>query len=230
MTSEPGPRAPESGWVAATRAIRWALALALALAALGVFAYWLAAGADLSCQVVTTTTARATTTTRTCGLPDVSDFVYVLAAVVILLLPDVQRLRIGGLEFERLTNQVEQQTHEIRELRQTVSTTVNIGSDLVNQTRTGFAETKDILDRVRGFLPDTPEVSQQLAAIDVLESRIDAESWPDLFAGIMTMHSLIELAKVESAKKFVDEIRAGETPQNVANAEAANNIISDYLG
>ena len=96
------------GWAETTRPIRWALALALVLAALAVFAYWLTAGTHLACQVVTVTTSASpatpakTTTTQTCGLPDVTDFIVVLAAVVLLLLPDAQKLKIGGFEFEQI--------------------------------------------------------------------------------------------------------------------------------
>jgi len=217
-------------WVDTSRAIRWALALALAIGALAVFSYWLFAGTHLACQVVTVTSGPGkSTTTQTCGLPDVTDFVYVLAAIVVLLIPDAQKLRIGGFEFERLTNRVEEQTHEISQLRQTVSTTINIGSDLINQARNGFRETKDILDRVRGFLPQTPDVRDQLAAMDQLERRIDAESWTDLFAGIMTMHGLIDAAAAASAAALVSKSEAADTAEEEAHAEEAESVISDYL-
>jgi hypothetical protein len=220
-----------TGWIERTRAIRWGLALLLTVGALAVFGFWLTEGKDLACQVVTTTTpGKPAQIIQTCGLPDISDFAYVLVVVIILLLPDTQKLKIGGVEFERLSSTVEQQTHEIRELRQTVNTTVNIGSDLVNQTRNGFAETKDILDRVRGFLPDTPEIRQQLDAMDLLESRIDGESWPDLFAGIMTMHGLIEVAARASAAKLITTSVAADTAENEAEAQEAEAVLSDYLG
>jgi hypothetical protein len=226
-TSRPG-QGPN--WVDASRAIRWALALALAIGALAVFSYWLFAGTHLACQVVTVTSGPAkSTTTQTCGLPDVTDFVYVLAAIVVLLIPDAQKLRIGGFEFERLSNRIEEQTHEISQLRQTVSTTINIGSDLINQARNGFRETKDILDRVRGFLPQIPEVRDQLAAMDQLERRIDAESWTDLFAGIMTMHALIDAAAAASAAALLSKSEAADTAEEEAHAEEAESVISDYL-
>jgi hypothetical protein len=121
VTSDAAARNREkSTWVESTRAIRWALALALVLAALALFSYWLLANKDLACQVVTVTTPGSpakTTTTQTCGLPDVADFVYVLAAVALLLLPDTQRLRVGGFEFERLSSKIEEQPHEIRQLQ-----------------------------------------------------------------------------------------------------------------
>lgn len=214
-----------------TRALRWTLALALVLAALAVFCYWLFAGRHLACQVVTVTNGTtSSTTTQTCGLPDVTDFVYVLAAVVVLLAPDAQRLRIGGFEFERLSDRIEEQTREINQLRQTVSTTVNIGSDLINQARNGFRETKDILDRVRGFLPQTPEIQAQLDAVDELESRAANESWPDLFAGIMTMHNLIDAAGRASAEALLRTSEAADTAEGEAQAEEAESVISDYLG
>ena len=226
-----GPAPPAGrGFAESTRLIRWALALVIVLAALGVLCYWLTAGTHLACQVVTVTIgsgpAAKSTTTQTCGLPDVSDFIYVLAAVALLLLPDAQRLKIGGFEFERLASKVDEQTREISQLRQTVSTTINIGSDLINQARNGFRETKDILDRVRGFLPDTPEIRAQLEAIDRLESRIDAESWPDLFAGILTMHALIEAAQQASADALLETSEAADTEEG---AEEAHSVISDYL-
>ena len=217
---------PPSGWIEATRTIRWLLALILVLASLAVYTYWLSAGTRLACQVVTVTSAGKATSTSTCGLPGVNDFLLVLAAVVVLLLPDAQRLRIGGFEFERLADKVEEQTHEINQLRQTVSTTINIGSDLINQARNGFRETKDILDRVRGFLPGTSEIRDQLEAMDRLEGRIDAESWTDLFAGILTMHDLIEAAQQASADALV---RTSEAADTEVGSEEAESVISDYL-
>jgi hypothetical protein len=228
---EHAKRPGEAGnWVDATRSIRWALALALVLGALAVGVYWLLAGTRLACQVVTVTTAAGTTTTQTCGLPDVTDLLYVAAAVVVLLIPDAQRLRIGGFEFERLGDRIDEQTREISQLRQTVSTTVNIGSDLINQARNGFRETKDILDRVRAFLPQTLEVQEQLAAVDQLEARAAHESWPDLFAGIMTMHNLIDAAARASAEALLRTSQAADTAEEEAQAEEAGPVISDYLG
>lgn len=223
-------------WVDWTRAIRWTLALALTLASLAVFTYWLYTGKHLACQVVTVSSPAAlgspatTTTTQTCGLPDVTDFVYVLAAVLLLLVPDVQRLRIGGFEFERLSSKIDEQTREINQLRQTVSTTVNVGSDLIIQARNGFREIKDILDRVRAFLPQTEEIQEQLAAVDRLEAHAANESWPELFAGIMTMHSLIEAAANTSANIMVHASEEADTAESEAQAEEAESVILDYLG
>lgn len=221
-----GIKGANRGWVDASRPARWGLALVLALGTLVLFGYWLAAGSDLACQVVTVTSGATRTVTRTCGLPDITDFVIVLAVVVVLVLPDAQKLKIGGLEFERLTSRVEEQTREIQHLSQTVSTTVNIGSDLVNQVRNGFRETKDILDRVREFLPAEGAAAEHLADMDRLEQRISAESWPDLFAGILTMHALIEEAKRRALVGPDEDV----PDEDEASAEAAEPIISDYLG
>jgi hypothetical protein len=236
VTSDPATRNTASttdrasSWVEDTRAVRWSLALVLVLGALAVFSYWLFGNQHVACQVVTVTSGPAAkTTTQTCGLPDVTDFVYVLAAVAILLIPDAQRLRVGGFEFERLSSRIEEQTHEIRQLQQTVSTTVNVGSDLINQVRNGFRQTKDILDRVRAFLPQTPEAQEQLAAMDQLEQRAASESWPDLFAGIMTMHALIDGAARASAAALVRTSEAADTAEGEAQAEEADSVISDYL-
>src|SRR5260370_211235 len=159
----PGPsaRRDASSWVESTRAIRWGLALLLTLGALAVFAYWLAAGQHLACQVVTVTSGASNgrpaqaTTTQTCGLPDVADFAYVLAAVAVLLLPDAQSIKIGGFEFDRLSSKLDQQTQEISHLRQTISTTLNIGSDLINQPRHALTATKTILAPPPALPPHT---------------------------------------------------------------------------
>ena len=152
-----------------------------------------------------------------------------ILTVALLLRPDAQRLKIGGFEFERLTAKVEEQTHEIRQLQQTVNTTVNVGSDLINQVRNGFRQTKDILDRVRAFLPQTAEIQEQLTAVDQLEQRAASESWPDLFAGIMTMHALIDTAASASAASLLRTSEAADTAENEARAETAESVISDYL-
>jgi cell division protein ZapA (FtsZ GTPase activity inhibitor) len=141
-----------------------------------------------------------------------------------------ESIKIGGFEFDRLSSKLDQQTQEISQLRQTISTTINIGSDLINQARNGFSETKDVLDRVRAFLPDTPEVRRQLAIIDDLARRIDSESWPDLFVGIITMHDLIEEAGRVTASAVVPTTEAADTAEEEAQAEEADTVLSDYLG
>jgi hypothetical protein len=228
--------------VDASRPLRWAVALLLVVASLGVFSYWLSAGTDLACQVVRVSSgAGKVTTTSTCALPSVSDFAFVLAVVLVLLVPDAQRLRLGGFEFERLSTKIDDQTHEIGQLRQQVSNinTINIGADLlpherednnlISQARDGFRERKDILDEVRDFLPDTAEVREQLADLDALEVRINAESWPDLVRGTLLAAELIRRAGNTAADILVRTSRAADTAEDVALAQQAESVIARYL-
>ena len=62
--------------------------------------------------------------------------------------------------------------------------------------------------------------------MDRLERRIDAESWTDLFAGILTMHALIEAAQQASADLLVQTSEAADTEEG---SEEAESVISDYL-
>jgi hypothetical protein len=231
--------------VDASRPLRWAVALVLVVGSLALFGYWLEAGKELACQVVTVSVgggaAGKVTTTSTCGLPNISDFAFVLAVVVVLLVPDAQRLRVGGFEFERLSTKIDDQTHEIGQLRQQVSNfnTINIGADLlphdredsnlISQARDGFRERKDILDEVRDFLPDTPAVRDQLAEIDALEQRINAESWPDLVRGTLLAADLIKQAGNVAADILVRTSQAADTERDVALAQQAESVIARYL-
>lgn len=105
---------------------RWLAALLLTGGALAVYAFWLLTGAHPVCQVTTV----AGHVTRTCGLPDVTDFIYVLAVVAVLLLPDAKSIKIGGVEFVRLTSAVRAQTAEISRLSQQVSQVVSTTSNI----------------------------------------------------------------------------------------------------
>jgi len=105
---------------------RWLAALLLTGGALGIYAFWLFTGAHPVCQVTTT----GSTVTKTCGLPDVADFGYVLAVVVVLLLPDAKSIKVGGLEFVRLTNAVREQAAELDHLSQQVSQVVHTTSNI----------------------------------------------------------------------------------------------------
>jgi len=101
---------------------------------------------------------------------------------------------------------------------------VNVGSDLINQVRNGFRQTKDILDRVRAFLPQTADIQEQLTAVDQLEQRAASESWPDLFAGIMTMHALIDAAAGASAASLLRTSEAADTAENEAMPKRPNRL------
>ena len=56
-----------------------------------------------------------------CGLPDTSDYLYVLAVAGLLLLPDVQSLKIGGFEFKQLSNEVANQAVQVKEQTEEVA-------------------------------------------------------------------------------------------------------------
>lgn len=98
--------------------MRWVIALFLVVGTLTVYAFWLFTGARPACQV---TTAASGSVTKICGLPDVSDYIYVLAVVAVLLLPEAKSIKLGGLEFERLTTAVSEQAGEISRLSQQVA-------------------------------------------------------------------------------------------------------------
>jgi hypothetical protein len=108
------------------RKARWAAALLITGAALALYAFWLFTGTHPVCQV---TTAASAPVRKTCGLPDVTDYIYVLAVVALLLLPDAKSIKIGGLEFERLTTAVREQKDEIGRLSQQVSQVVHLSQN-----------------------------------------------------------------------------------------------------
>lgn len=133
------------------RKTRWTAVFLIVAAAAILSAAWLVTGKRPACQVTTVTSSAGTVTTKVCGMPDVSGYIYVLAVVGVLLLPDVKTLKIGGLEFERLSSKVEDQTREISQLRQTVSTTINIGAaqGFLEEVRAAVREQKAALDDLR---------------------------------------------------------------------------------
>lgn len=114
--------APNHGDRAPFRRARWSAALFLVAGALAAYVFWLFTGVHPICQV---TTAGSGSVTKTCGLPGAADFVYVLAVVAVLLLPEAKSIKIGGLEFDRLTTAVREQADEISRLSQQVSVMVH---------------------------------------------------------------------------------------------------------
>jgi hypothetical protein len=85
-------------------------------------AYWLFTNGHPVCQV---TTAASGTVTKSCGLPDITEYIYLLAVLAVLLLPEAKSIKIGGLEFERLTTAVREQKEEVAQLTQRVTQAVN---------------------------------------------------------------------------------------------------------
>jgi hypothetical protein len=87
----------------ACRLSRWISAAVIAAGWLGLYGYWLASGTEPSCQITTVThsgTPSGVTTTRTCGLPGSTAYVYVAAVVVLLLLPDAKSISVPGIRYE----------------------------------------------------------------------------------------------------------------------------------
>jgi hypothetical protein len=113
-------RSARTAWRAARAAwpaVRRTLAGLVVASWLALYGFWLMAGSQPVCQVTTVTQvgqSRRVTTTRSCGIPSVSNYVYVLAVAVVLLLPDVQRLKIGNVEFERLLAGAAQLTQQVK--------------------------------------------------------------------------------------------------------------------
>ena len=174
VRSGPGPaaasRAGDNGDLAPParppfRRTRWTVALLIVVLAAGLTIAGLAKGMRPACQVTTVTNTAGspggTTTTKVCGMLDVTDYIYVLAIVGVLLLPDMKSLKIGGLEFERLTTEVAKQTSEIGQLRVEVSNVASNTNSIRIQVgevarlafadwRTHFRKQIDVLRRTVG--------------------------------------------------------------------------------
>jgi hypothetical protein len=70
---------------------------------LGLFTYWIVNGSEPACQVTSVFHGgQVTAVTRSCGLPDVSDYIYVLGLVALLLMPDAASITLGVFKFERI--------------------------------------------------------------------------------------------------------------------------------
>lgn len=83
--------------------VRWALAALIVAGWLGLFGYWLVSGDQPVCHVTTVSLAGSPTrTTRSCGLPDATSYLYVFGVVAMLLLPDARSIRVGAFQFDRL--------------------------------------------------------------------------------------------------------------------------------
>lgn len=121
----------ESGAWKAFRRARWTLAFLIVAGALSLSSYWIATDERPVCDVTTISGSAINETTKSCTLPNVTDYIYVVAVVGVLLLPEAKRIKIGGLEFERLTNEVKRQSDEISRLNQQV-TTIAHNSQILN--------------------------------------------------------------------------------------------------
>lgn len=214
------------------RTARWLGALIIVTAGAVASLVMLATGKGTACQVTTVTSPQFpghAQTTRVCGGPDITSFVYVLAVAGFLLLPDVQTLRVGGVEFQRLTDTVAEQTQQIRELRQTVTTTVNIGASLQEQAEIGFRDQMATLDALRIALPEDPETRHLLAVVDDLAQHTDTATWPELLTAILTMQGLIETAGEATEAALLRRRASQEARENVDDTQDIEAVIGPIL-
>jgi hypothetical protein len=146
--------------VAPFQRLRWGTALLIVVISAGFILFCLAAGSHPVCQVTTVTEENHAVTTENCGLPGPSNYGYLVAVVVLLLLPDAKSIKVGGFEFERLTGEIKEQADQIHRLSQRISQ-VSLQASQVTQLVTVVAELgKEVVGG------DTPEASR--SADDVL--------------------------------------------------------------
>jgi hypothetical protein len=148
--------------------LRWGIALLIVIISAGYMFFCLLTGAAPACQVATVTTDNHAVTTRTCGLPDVTNDVYLIAVVALLLLPDAKSIKVGGFEFQRLTGEIKEQADEINRLCQQVSQISFQASQVAYAPHLVTVVTEIGKEAVRG---DTPAAS--LKAEEVLTRLVD---------------------------------------------------------
>jgi len=84
--------------------IRRTLAVLIVAGWVAINAYWFDMGVHPWCQVTTVTQPDSpgkVTTTQTCGLPDATSYLAVLAFAALLLYPDAKTIWIAGFGMER---------------------------------------------------------------------------------------------------------------------------------
>jgi hypothetical protein len=189
------------------RKTRWFAALLIVVLAAILTITGLIKGTRPDCQVTTVTHTGApggTTTTKACGMIDVTDYIYFLAVVGVLLLPDIKSLKIGGLEFERLTTEVNKQSSEIGQLRQQISNVVQntnaISVQVGDLRKLAFGDFRDyflnkmeVLRRLRQLLPPGEQTEADLARVDDIERRIDMRDLNpvEIFDGLRIVEQLV---------------------------------------
>jgi hypothetical protein len=215
--------------------LRWTAALLITGTALAFSAYWLATGTRLACQVTTVSHhGSLAATTKACGPPDVTDFVYVLAVVVVLILPDLKSLKIGGFELQRLTDTVHEQTREIDRLTNTVNTTINItaaAQSLTVEARTEFRRLRTALSDLRDYLPGGSDQKAQLAQLDEVGQRADEAQLGELLVACRNLEALIAQArKAKAAADLIQSGREGDTADADQRSKPAPAVTEDILG
>jgi hypothetical protein len=208
-------------------AIRWAAAvLVVVLAAI-------AAGHDV-CHVTTTTRTGLgvfsglprTETAQVCSAPGFPDLLGYFAIVAVLLLPDAKSIGIGGLQFERLTTEIERQRTDIASLRNTISVSNRVSVQLeqlgstLNELRSGFRRQKEVLDALRNFLPRDKETIGQLSRIDEVARLVDSPE-TDLAQVIVQIARVGEtMTGLTAEAKLIAAGITGDTPQDAVSADA----------
>jgi hypothetical protein len=118
--SKPGPR------YGPYPLVRWVLAIVIVGVVAVLSLFRLVPGEKPSCMATTATwtttkagagaNSTSTLARKACGLPDTSNYLYfALALAGLLLLPDIQSLKVGGVEVRRLSEKVAEQTKDITE-------------------------------------------------------------------------------------------------------------------
>ncbi len=232
------PRKPEStGWKV-FRWFRWLLAFSIALTMVPLVGVTYLYEDRRVCETTTVRssgggTEAATTDCRTLSL---TDLFPILGVVAFLLLPDVGKLKIGGFEFQRLTDKVEEQTRELRSLQQTVLKvttsnvmSVNHGGEELFPFIAAFYEEQvarfDVLSAEftnidRDLLAGDEALPEKLASIDsAIQIR---EKGGRLRVSLMNaaaddMEQLLTAAKDAGDKAD----KSGKTPQSSDEMEAA---------
>jgi hypothetical protein len=170
-----------------------------------------------------------TASSRVCTPPGLSDLVGYFAIIAVLLLPDAKSIGIGGLQFERLTSQVASVGQDVRELRQTVTTTITIGASLIDEMRTHFKTQKMSLDNLRGFLPSEARTAERLHTIDEFARGLDSAPLGSIIKEIGVMEDLIDEVKQATARELARQGAASDTEEEVAGAQEAQEVVREIL-
>ena len=159
---------------------RWAVAVLIVGAVAGFSAFWLVTGENPSCiattKTWTNTRARAgansisTGVRRVCGLPDTSDYLYVLALAGLFLLPDIQYLKFGGFEFRQLSDKVAEQTKEVANQTKQID---NFKNELKNELKS-VVQTSQAVSQILNLTPvSAPHADSSRSAEGIAEAQAD---------------------------------------------------------
>ena len=227
------------------RRTRWCAALLIVVLAAILTITGLIKGTRPDCQLTTVTHTGApggTTTTKVCGMIDVTDYIYFLAVVGVLLLPDIKSLKIGGLEFERLTTEVNKQSSEIGQLRQQISNVVQntnaISVQVGDLRKLAFPEFRDYfhqqmgaLNKVRQLLPPGQQTQADLAKVDDIERRIDTRDLNpvEILDGLRIVEALVARIVVVSGIGKDQLAESQQASDVLAGSQQASAVLQDFF-